>query len=77
MGPIANRENEHLTPSDSGVAIVRKMLRDAITAVAAGRDPKGVVRDPAQNGEIGIPAFENVLEKAAFEKVTRLYEAAD
>lgn len=77
MGPIADREKEHLTPSDGGVAIVRKMLRDAMAAVAAGRDPKGVVRDPARNGEIGIPAFEDVLEKAAFEKVTRLYEAAD
>ncbi len=77
MGAIADREREHLTPSDGGVVIVRKMLRDAMAEVAAGRDPKGVVRDEAANREIAIPAFEDVLPKAEFEKVTRLYDAAE
>ena len=77
MGPIADREGEHLTPSDGGVVIVRKMLRDAMAAVKEGRDPKGVLRDPAQNRDIEIPAFEDVLTRADFEKVTRLYEAAE
>jgi hypothetical protein len=46
-------------------------------AVSEGRDPKGVVRDPAKNREIEIPAFEDVLGRKDFEKVTRLYEAAE
>jgi 5,5'-dehydrodivanillate O-demethylase len=77
MGAIADREREHLTPSDGGVVIARKMLRDAMKAVAEGRDPKGVVRDPAKNREIEIPAFEDVLGREDFERVTRLYEAAE
>ena len=77
MGPIADREREHLTPSDGGVVIVRKMLRDAMAAVKAGRDPKGIVRDPAKNHDIEIPAFEDVLTRGDFETVTRLHEAAE
>lgn len=77
MGPIADREREHLTPSDGGVKIARKMLRDAMAAMKAGRDPKGVVRDPAKNQEIKLEVFEDVLEKDDFERVTRRYEAAE
>ncbi len=76
MGAIADREREHLTPSDGGVRIVRKLLRDAMAAVSQGRDPKGVLRQ-ASASEITVPAFEDVLDKSEFEKVTRLYEAAE
>ena len=53
------------------------MLRDAMAAVKAGRDPKGIVRDPAKNHDIEIPAFEDVLTRGDFENVTRLHEAAE
>jgi 5,5'-dehydrodivanillate O-demethylase oxygenase subunit len=77
MGALADREHEHLTPSDGGVVIARKVLRDSIAAVKAGRDPKGVLRDPAKNREIEIPVFEDVLGREDFERATRLHEAAE
>jgi len=59
------------------VKIARKMLRDAMAAVKAGRDPKGVVRDAAKNHEIKLEVFEDVLGKDEFATVTRRYEAAE
>ena len=32
--------------SDKGVAMVRQMLKRQLKAIAAGRDPAGIVRDP-------------------------------
>lgn len=46
QGPIAIHGLEHLATSDRGVIMFRKILRDAIGAVRAGRDPKGVIREP-------------------------------
>ncbi len=48
QGPIAVHALEHLTSSDRGVIMFRKMLRDGIRAVAEGRDPKGAVREPGR-----------------------------
>jgi 5,5'-dehydrodivanillate O-demethylase oxygenase subunit len=45
QGPIANRTREHLGVCDRGVVLLRKMLRQAIEDVQAGRDPRGVMRD--------------------------------
>ena len=42
--PIAIHALEHLATTDVGVIMFRKLLRQGIRAVAAGRDPKGVVR---------------------------------
>ena len=44
QGPISYRERDHLASSDAGVVMLRKMLRDGIRDVGAGRDPKGVFR---------------------------------
>ncbi len=44
QGPIAKREREHLRSSDRGVVMVRKLLRQAIQDVQAGKDPRGVLR---------------------------------
>jgi 5,5'-dehydrodivanillate O-demethylase len=46
QGPIANRENEHLSYSDRGVVLLRKVFREQIEAVQRGEDPMGVIRDP-------------------------------
>jgi 5,5'-dehydrodivanillate O-demethylase len=46
QGRIADRTTEHLATSDRGVIMLRKMLREAIDAVAAGQDPMHVIRDP-------------------------------
>jgi nitrite reductase/ring-hydroxylating ferredoxin subunit len=48
QGPIALHGLEHLVTSDKGVLMFRKILRSAILAVQEGRDPKGIVRDPAR-----------------------------
>jgi 5,5'-dehydrodivanillate O-demethylase len=45
QGPIANRTREHLGQCDKGVILMRKMIKDAIADVQAGRDPRGVIRD--------------------------------
>jgi hypothetical protein len=48
QGPIALHGLEHLASSDRGVIMFRQILRREIAAVRAGRDPKGVLRDPEQ-----------------------------
>jgi 5,5'-dehydrodivanillate O-demethylase len=45
QGPITDRTLEKLAPSDRGVTMFRQMLREAIDAVAAGKDPTGVIRN--------------------------------
>ncbi len=42
QGPITFHSEEHLASSDRGVALVRRMLKRQIEAVAAGNDPLGV-----------------------------------
>jgi 5,5'-dehydrodivanillate O-demethylase len=48
QGVIADRTNEHLGVSDGGIILMRQMMREALAAIAEGRDPIGVIRDPAQ-----------------------------
>jgi len=46
QGPITIHAGENLTPTDYGVIALRQLLRDGIRAVAEGRDPLGISRDP-------------------------------
>jgi hypothetical protein len=48
QGTFADRENEHLGVSDGGIILLRKLLREAMAEIAAGKDPHGVIRDPAK-----------------------------
>ena len=59
QGRIADRSREYLGTSDEGIVMLRKMIRDSIKAVAEGRDPFGVVRDPAQNTLVRFDAGKN------------------
>jgi 5,5'-dehydrodivanillate O-demethylase len=54
QGPIFDRSTEHLGVSDEGVIQLRRMFKESIEAVQQGRDPVGVVRDPAKNQMITI-----------------------
>jgi phenylpropionate dioxygenase-like ring-hydroxylating dioxygenase large terminal subunit len=45
QGAIAAHSEEHLVSSDRGVALVRRLLREQLDAVAAGRDPLGANHD--------------------------------
>jgi phthalate 4,5-dioxygenase oxygenase subunit len=48
-GPIHDRSREHLGTSDAHVVAARRALLSEIAAVAAGRAPIHVIRNPAQN----------------------------
>jgi len=45
-GPIQDRTQEHLVPSDIAIVASRKLLLGAIRAVQERQDPPHVVRDP-------------------------------
>jgi phenylpropionate dioxygenase-like ring-hydroxylating dioxygenase large terminal subunit len=45
QGTITAHSEEHLVSSDKGVAMVRRMLKRQLDAMAEGRDPAGIVRD--------------------------------
>jgi 5,5'-dehydrodivanillate O-demethylase len=45
QGAITDRSQEHLGRSDQGVAMLRKMFKEAMAAVEEGEDPPGVVRE--------------------------------
>ena len=49
QGSIHDRSKEHLATSDIAIVRARRQLIDAVTDVQAGRDPRGVVRNPAEN----------------------------
>ncbi len=46
QGEVADRTAEMITKSDVGVVACRRMFREAMEAVAEGRDPVAVVREP-------------------------------
>lgn len=56
QGRIADRTQEHLGASDRGIAMLRRQLFEDIDAVQAGRDPKGVLRDPERNERLELPS---------------------
>jgi 5,5'-dehydrodivanillate O-demethylase oxygenase subunit len=49
QGPLLDRSRENLAASDRGIVLYRTILNNSLDAVAAGRDPLGVIRDPAQH----------------------------
>lgn len=66
QGRITDRSKENLGASDRGVAMLRRQLFADIEAVREGRDPKGLIRDPAANSQVVLPSdsrdfFENGL----------------
>lgn len=60
QGPLANRSVERLATSDRGVIMLREMLKREIERVQKGLDPKGVVRDPAQDMMIDTKLMESI-----------------
>jgi 5,5'-dehydrodivanillate O-demethylase len=46
QGPISDRTKEHLSYSDRGVVLLRRMLKENIEKAMRGEDPLGVQRDP-------------------------------
>jgi len=57
QGAIMDRSTEHLGASDRGIVLYRQMLREQIERVQQGLEPMALVRDPAQNAIIELPAW--------------------
>ena len=62
QGTVYDRSRENLASSDRGVAAYRQMLRESIDAVAEGRDPVGIIRDPAKNTVIEFGTHFHTIE---------------
>ena len=58
QGTIADRTQEHLSASDRGIVAIRKRFFDDLEAVAQGREPKGLIRDPARNHRVPLPMMD-------------------
>ena len=69
QGRIADRSGENLGASDRGIALYRRILRESIQAVEEGRDPKGIIRDPARNTLIEFGTRLHTIEKALLVEV--------
>lgn len=55
QGVIADRTKENLRSSDVGISMMRQQFFADLEAIAAGRDPKGVIRDPETAKCIELP----------------------
>ena len=58
QGAINDRTKETLGESDRGVIMMRRLLKEEVALVAEGKDPKCVVRDPAQNHALPLPVHD-------------------
>lgn len=64
QGAIADRPRETLGMSDRGIVMLRRRFQSDLEGIAAGKDPKGVIRDPAKNVRLPLPIAEReFLEK--------------
>lgn len=61
QGPIADRTTERLATSDRGIVMLRDMMSRELDRVAAGLDPKGVIRDPAVNEKLDTKLAESLV----------------
>ena len=55
QGRVADRTQENLGSSDRGIAMLRRHFFDELDAIAQGKDPKGLVRDPEKNACLALP----------------------
>jgi phthalate 4,5-dioxygenase len=60
MGPIQDRENEKLLPTDRAIVMARRMLYDAVTALEAGVEPPAL-----DAGKQRVRAAGVLLDRAA------------
>jgi 5,5'-dehydrodivanillate O-demethylase oxygenase subunit len=55
QGRIADRSRENLRSSDIGIVAMRKRFFDDLEKAAAGKDPSGILRDPAAARCVALP----------------------
>lgn len=65
--PIAVHALERLAPSDRGIVMLRRLLKEQLQVVKDGNDPMNIIRDEAANARIPTHAWNTVLspEQAA------------
>jgi 5,5'-dehydrodivanillate O-demethylase oxygenase subunit len=56
QGTVADRTKEHLGESDRGIILLRRRMLEEARKVERGEEPKGIVRDPADNECVPLPA---------------------
>lgn len=56
QGRIADRTKEMLGASDKGIGMLRRRFFRDLKAVAEGRDPSGLIRDPHQARLVALPS---------------------
>lgn len=61
QGTIADRSKEKLGMSDRGIQMLRRQLLNDLDSVERGEDPKGIIRDAAQNVSIELPTADRDL----------------
>ena len=65
QGEIVAHALEHHVSSDEGVLLFRKILKTAIEDVKAGKDPKGIIRDPEKAACVATTAGAVIREGRA------------
>ena len=55
QGTIADRTRETLGASDRGITMLRRRYFAELQALAAGQEPKGLIRDPPKNVKVELP----------------------
>jgi len=55
QGAIADRTQEHLGESDRGVIMMRRRMLEEAERIAAGGEPKALIRDPEKNVCVELP----------------------
>ncbi len=65
QGRIADRTREHLGEGDRGIIMMRRKMFEQMDVVAAGGEPKAIIRDPEKNTKIVLPLINR--EKVVFE----------
>jgi 5,5'-dehydrodivanillate O-demethylase oxygenase subunit len=63
QGPIADRMHERLSSSDRGIVMLREVMFREMKKVQQGKDPMGVVRDPARNPFIDTHLMESIQQR--------------
>ena len=62
--PIAIHALENLARSDTGIVMLRRLLREQLKRVEEGLDSINVIRDPSANARIATGAWNTILSPA-------------
>jgi 5,5'-dehydrodivanillate O-demethylase oxygenase subunit len=64
QGKVFDRSEELLGASDRGITMFRNLLREQIALVGEGKEPAGVIRDPALNDSIRFTIHDGTAKLA-------------